>query len=305
MKRRRHIASPVATVALLAGLATGGPSAAADQLAFSVPNPLGAVQNRRVALDYAIYIGGFRMIDIALKARLDRADYRIGMDLKAVGFLNTIIDWEMTAWSEGSFESRRVVPVRAGHNSEWRGKHRRIRLDWSRGDGPPVVETVPKGGGDERSIVKEQDRIGVRDLAGAILSTLISVGIKDSCTHAEPVFDGRRRFDMKFEEVGRDRLEKTDFSPYEGEALRCSLEIERISGFRLRQSRYRWMSGGNRATVWLGRALPDAPPVLMRLEVETVFGPLRLHLVKAALDNGGVTLPAQQSKFHGKSGNSD
>ncbi len=43
----------------------------------------------------------------------------------------------------------------------------------------------------------------------------------------------------------------------------------------------------------------------MRLEVETVFGPLRLHLVKAALDNGGVTLPAQQSKFHGKSGNSD
>ncbi len=214
MKRRRHIASPVATVALLAGLATGGPSAAADQLAFSVPNPLGAVQNRRVALDYAIYIGGFRMIDIALKARLDRADYRIGMDLKAVGFLNTIIDWEMTAWSR----EFRVPPRGAGARRPQQRMAREASPHPARlveGRRPSRGRDSAEGGGDERSIVKEQDRIGVRDLAGAILSTLISVGIKDSCTHAEPVFDGRRRFDMKFEEVGRDRLEKNRLFPYE------------------------------------------------------------------------------------------
>ncbi len=294
MNLRRTIATLAASFALLAGPATGGAPVAAEELAFTVPNPLGAAQGRRVALEYAIYIGGFRMIDVSLNARLDKTDYRIGMDLKAVGFLNTVIDWEMSAWSEGGFDARQVVPVRAGHNSEWRGKKRRIRLDWNGGGGPPKVEAVPSADGDERSVVTQEDRVGARDLAGAILSTLLAVGLKDSCTHAEPVFDGRRRFNMTFEELGRDRLRKSDYSPFGGEAMRCSLKIERISGFHLRQSRYRWMSGGNRATVWLGRALPGAPPVLMRLEVETLFGPLRLHLASAKMDDGTVSLPAKR-----------
>jgi hypothetical protein len=202
--------------------------------------PTGAAEDRRRALDYTVYIGGFRVVDIALKAELADRAYRKNMDLKAQGLLNMILDRTMSANSSGKILGSKIVPVKAGYDSRWRGKQRRISLLYP-GSGPPTVESVPLATRDDRRIVRPEDRLGAPDLAGGILATLLAVGGADSCTHSEPVFDGRRRFDIVFDEVARDHLKPSDYSPFGGMALRCTLTIKRIAGFCLRQSRYRWM----------------------------------------------------------------
>lgn len=264
MKLRRYLVLSSILVALVfpgAAKSTGVDSATGD-------HPL--------ALDYAVYIGGFRVVDIALTAHLAERSYRVNMDLKADGLLNSFFNWSMSARSSGKIEDSKIVPLKAGHDSRWRGKERRIRLVY-RTMGPPEVEAFPVATDDERGIVLPEHRVGARDLAGGILATLLSIGGTDSCAHSEPVFDGRRRYDLVFEQVGRDRLKPTEYSPFGGDALRCTLRIRKIAGFRLKQSRSRWMSGGQ-VTVWIGRPFDGAPPVLVRMEMETAFGPLRAHL---------------------------
>jgi hypothetical protein len=276
MKACRHIILSL----VLAGLVFPGMASRAE--------PAGAADDPRLALDYTVYIGGFRVVDIGLKAELADRAYRINMDLKAQGLLHMILDWSMSANSSGQIQGGKIVPIEAGHDSRWRGKERRIRLLYP-GIGPPTVESVPPAKSDDRRVVRPEDRLGARDLAGGILATLLAVGGADSCTHTEPVFDGRRRFDIVFDEVARDQLKPSDYSPFGGMALRCTLTIKRIAGFRQKQSRYRWMSGG-KATVWIGRVFAGAPPVMVRMEMETAFGPLRAHLSGAARHPGGEIL---------------
>jgi hypothetical protein len=281
MMLHRTIRRVFAACSLLGALWSGQAAAEPSQLAALTPG------DRRVTLDYAVYIGGFRTIDIAFDARIGRGDYRLKMDLTAEGLLNWVLEWSMSAYSEGRFGDKGVIPVRAGHDSRWRGNMRRIRLDY-RGGGPPVTEIVPPPDEDDRRPVPVEARTGARDLAGAVLSTLFTVGATNGCTHSEPVFDGRRRFDLVFEQVGRERFVPGEYSPFRGEAVKCTLRIRRIAGFRLTTSRYRWMSTGQ-AVVWIGRPFPDAPPVPVRLEMDTMLGALRAHLTAAARHaDGGV-----------------
>jgi hypothetical protein len=44
------------------------------------------------------------------------------------------------------------------------------------------------------------------------------------------------------------------------------------------------------ATVWIGRVFAGASPVMVRMEMETAFGPLRAHLSGAARHPGGEIL---------------
>ena len=106
------------------------------------------------------------------------------------------------------------------------------------------------------------------------------------CSVREPVFDGRRRYNLVLKQLGQDHIQRNDYSPFSGPALRCSIEIERIAGYRrnFKPSKWRKTDG---ATIWIGRVFRNVPPVPVRMELETVLGALRAHLVRATLTEGG------------------
>ena len=243
------------------------------------PAALSAEAARALKLDYAIYVGGFRTIDINLDTTLRTDRYDIKLGLKGEGLLDWLFKWTMRASSEGKIERQEIVPRRAGHNSVWRGKKRSVRLVFpEKGFPTAVVTPAPKL--DDRKPVPMDVRLGTRDLAGAILSYLTTMSSKDSCVRSEPVFDGRRRYNLVFENQKKVSLRKNTYSPYSGSALRCSLRLEKIAGFRTKTSRSRWVSNGS-ARVWIAQIFEGAPPVLVRLEMDTGFGGLITHLVGA------------------------
>ena len=43
------------------------------------------------------------------------------------------------------------------------------------------------------------------------------------------VFDGKRRFDVIFEDQGRENLSKAEDFPFEGEAAKCSMYIDKLN----------------------------------------------------------------------------
>jgi len=256
--------------------------------------PARAAGGREVTLDYAVYIGGFETIRISFKTALGATDYRMKMALDGQGVLDWWFSWNMSAFSEGRLAGGAVVPVRAGADSAWNGKHRRTRLSYAGGGAPyaimpsAIIEPAPDD--DDRDVVPPDLRAGARDLAGAVLAGLSrldrNLDGSRGCAVREAVFDGRRRYDLVLDPLGQDFIRRNEYSPFSGPALRCAVKIERIAGFRRTVTPSRWRKSDG-ATLWIGRAFANFPPVPVRLELDTVLGGLRAYLVRATLNEGG------------------
>ena len=251
--------------------------------------PARAAEQRNVTLDYAVYIGGFETIKISFKTELGSADYRMKMALDGQGVLNWWFAWTMSAFSEGRLADGAVRPVRAGADSHFNGKRRLTRLSYS-GNGAPTTVIKPPANDDDRDVVFLELWVGARDLAGAVLAGMSRLdgrlGRDGRCDIGEAVFDGRRRYNLVLGHLGHDVLQKSEYSAFIGPALRCAVKIDRIAGFRRNPPKSKWRKSDG-ATLWIGQAFANFPPVPVRLELDTLWGALRAHLVQATLQEGG------------------
>ncbi len=262
-------------------------------IAFSPSTVL--ADGRHLALNYDIYVGGLRTLNISYDALLKQDEYDMKMALKGRGVLDWWFSWTMKAFSEGKVAEGAIVPVRAGADSSWSGKRRQTRITYV-SNGLPKVEITPTPeDAEKRPKVPAELRREARDLAGAVLAALTRVGRTGRCDVREPVFDGRRRYDLLLEHLGEDRLEASRYSPFAGPALRCRVSVDRIAGYREGEGQSRWRSK-DEATIWLGRPFEGSLPVPVQLEMDTVAGAMRAYLTDgtASADGRHLRLTAAQ-----------
>jgi hypothetical protein len=250
--------------------------------------PARAETERNLTLDYVVYIGGLETIRFSFDTQLRATGYKIKMALEGQGVLDWWFSWSVRAFSEGRLADGAVVPIRSGADSSWNGKRRHTRLRYM-GSKAPTVVIKPPADDDDRDVVPPELRSGARDPAGAILAGLSQLDRlldqSGTCTAREAVFDGRRRYNLVLDHLGQDVIERNDYSPFSGPALRCQVKIERIAGFRRNPKSMRWRRSEG-TTLWIGRVFANFPPVPVRMELETVFGGFRAYLVRATLTEG-------------------
>ena len=137
-------------------------------------------------------------------------------------------------------------------------------------------------------------RCGARDLAVAVLAGLSRLDeILDTNGRSdvgEAVFDGRWLYNLVLNHLGQDLMERNDYSPISGSALRCGVKIERIAWFRRNHSRRKWTKSDG-AKLWTGQAFANFPPVPERMELDTILGGFRKYLVRTTLNNGSRIRP--------------
>ena len=85
--------------------------------------------------------------------------------------------------------------------------------------------------------------------------------------------------------LGKETLKPSDYSAFSGPALRCSVKIEKIAGFKRKPTRTKWRKS-DEATLWVGQVFAKFPPVPVRIDMDTLVGGLRVHLVRATLKEG-------------------
>lgn len=257
--------------------------------------PVQAMENRRVTLDYAVYVGGWETIKVSFDTNFRPDAYHMKTALDGQGVLNWWFDWKMSAYSEGRLADGRAIPVRAGADSQWNGKHRQTRIFYPV-SGLPRVDITPPAKDDDRDPVPDALRAGTRDLSGAVLTLLSTIGRKGGCTLREPVFDGRRRFDLVMTQLERVQMLASEYSPFSGAAYKCSLKIDAIAGYkRNRENRRKWRTSDN-TTIWVGSVFDTVPPVPVRMQMDTVVGALIVHLVDAKLHVNGKIRPLSRPR---------
>jgi hypothetical protein len=265
-------------------------------LCISGASPVRADVPIDLTLEYEAYFGGMHVASARTQIYRDATTYHIEGKARARGLLDWYSDWKGQVSSRGQVEEGlKVEPNTHVNDGVWRGKERRNSLTFN----PDGTVDVTRDAPEEDDIVTPvpKDSIpGSIDPITAILSLSGLIQQGEQCQGTVPVYDGRRRYDMSVTPDGMRTFERNDYTVFSGEAMACRLEFDRIGGFREQTSNKYTKTAHNRL-VWVASPFPDTLPIPVRVEVDTDFGTLIVHLTAArfrdqevALDPGGDNL---------------
>jgi hypothetical protein len=230
-----------------------------------------------LALHYEIYYLAFPVISLDVTATRERATYRTTAELHTEGLLAAFASWSSTADVGGLIDGPLLRPTLYRVKSAYGDRRQRIEVDYDGGAVRDDVDGVLTDG--ERETVPDALKEGTVDpltAATAVADRLASTG---TCAGPVRVFDGLRRYDLLYDDLGDVELERSTRDPYRGSARHCRARIEPIAGFLRTGER-----AGERATAlstWLAPPLPGLRPIAVRMDLEGHRGTLHVHLARA------------------------
>lgn len=239
-------------------------------------------------LEYEAYFGGFHVASGRTSIALKEEGYTITGKARARGLLDWYSGWQGKAVSKGRIGADGAVqPVIHDNGGVWRGSTRRNALVF-KPDGSVDVEQESPPDPNKLTPIPPASIPGTVDPISAILFLAGVIEKGGDCNGSIPIYDGRRRYDLSVT-AGETRVfEKNDYTIFSGEAMACEVEFRKIGGFRKEQSKYSRTARDR--TVWVARPLPDAPPIPVRVDVETDFGQLVVHLTAARHGGNEIAL---------------
>jgi hypothetical protein len=263
--------------------------ALASAVSLSAPaRAVEATAARTLDLTYDVYLGGLHIftLDVAMTLRPDR--YRVSAEGQTEGMVGWLYAWDVKLAAEGLERNDRIEPLRYVTNSAWQGTRRTVDLGFAEGGRYALERTPPpepdpdiEGGLPE---TLPEGTVDPLSLAVAASRTLAETG---RCNQTVPVFDGQRRYDLTLRHVDEATLPPSDYSIYQGRAVRCTVSMKRISGFRKSwKSKRQWDAPSSAPTIWVAAIRPDLPPVPVRYDGAIALGNIVIHLTRADVHAG-------------------
>jgi hypothetical protein len=258
------------------------PSANAEETQATYGRPIEPMR-----LDYTIYAGGLRALSLDLRLATDPPAYRLQSQVRTTGFLADLVPFVLEAVALGALTPDGPRPDRYVTANRWRDRDiRRVVMNY--GDSAtPGVTAEPSPQKDDRSVVPEAKRRATVDPLTGIFDLLLARGA--GCAGTAEIFDGRRRYDISAATGGSKRVDPGSYGVYSGTATLCRLSVETIGGFWNRfDERKRYPDA---VRVYLADAVEGAPPVPVRIEMDTGYANIIGHLTGISR-NGRASLPA-------------
>ncbi|MCP1336167.1 DUF3108 domain-containing protein [Futiania mangrovi] len=187
----------------------------------------------RVALGYEMNVGGFRVGDLSVEAKLTADRYHAGVQMNSRGLIGALYDAQVDATANGLRGSDGTLqPTRFERTLNDGGAPEILRIGFA-GDLPVAVEREPDEGEDVFRMGPE-DRRASLDPASALVALMLPAGA-NPCDRRIPVFDGKRRYDFVLAPLDPD-APAAGATPSDTEGLvACRAQYERMAGFSAKQ----------------------------------------------------------------------
>ncbi|WP_247875762.1 DUF3108 domain-containing protein [Azospirillum sp. TSH100] len=242
-----------------------------------------------VKVTYRVFVGGVTALDVDATLDVAGDHYRVAVSAVTGGTIGRLFNWRSDSQSDGNVHGDDLRPTSHRQTSLLRGEPRNVTLTYGpQGDVSTSVTPPPET--DDREPVPPALQRDTLDPLTAVLDLLFAVGASQSCDRSLPVFDGRRRYDMVFSEVGRRIVDPSRYSIFSGVAQQCRVTYKPVAGYARSSSGGRFWQRNNPAdrppvNLWLAPVAAGYPPLPVRLETDSDFGSVVVHLT-------GVTPPA-------------
>lgn len=265
------------------GATTAGPAAATKPVAEPAAGPKRAPEPA-LQLQYDVYFSLIRLVTIESRSTVEPDVYNLESRMETVGLISTFFPWTYRSEVHGRITDRQLRPDVFNSHSEIRDSVQQVSLRYGE-SGPLVDEITPF----DASVLGQEftrDEVPASLLTGTIdpLTEIASVTQQlargEGCAGVRSVFDGLRRYDVVYEDLGETELEGSSYDAYEGRARQCRSQIKPIAGFwKPKEEKGESITS---ITAWMMPPRPGADPVPVRIAVEGARGTLSIHLTKVS-----------------------
>jgi len=243
---------------------------------------------KKLGLQYDVYAGGFKALNASLEMDLTKKAYDIGLDAKTQGFIGSMFPWNASYSTSGHSEKGVLIPTVSTSRSAWKDSVKTTEMSYSpKGE---LLKTTTQAG-DKTTVDRDINKNLSSDAVDVLTGTLLimqNAKNTQKCEGSFPVFDGKRRFNITLKDDGHEVLEKSKYSSFSGEALRCTLKVDPVAGFNAKDQKRGWMAVQNHTearhklpTIWLARIEDKGPIVPVRVEIASEYGAVVAHLSSA------------------------
>ena len=97
-------------------------------------------------------------------------------------------------------------------------------------NGKPIYRISTKNSSDKKKVelLPPPDNIHTTDLQTVLAEIITQYTKMNFCNARMHVFDGKKNFDIVFNDEGKDILSENTYSPYQGEAVKCSFYADAL-----------------------------------------------------------------------------
>ena len=243
---------------------------------------------RTVDLTYDVYLGGLHIFTFDVDMALQPDRYRVTAEGGTQGMVGWLYEWQTRLAAEGLDRNGRIEPQRYDVESNWQGNLRTVQLGFAEEGRYALQQTPPpEPDPDIDGALPDSLPDGIVDPLSLALAASRALQESGRCDQTVPVFDGRRRYDLTLRHIDVATLPPSEYSIYQGPAVRCSFSMKRISGFRKSWSSKRQPDDRSSApTIWVAPIRQDLPPVPVRYDGAIALGNIVIHLTKAQVRSG-------------------
>lgn len=225
-----------------------------------------------LTLSYLVAWGHVTLAEAEVSYRQSGSRYHLVGSGRTRGLLDLLFSWRGRAETEGVVKAGGRQSLVHQHEGTSKKKTRWTRVAWN-GAAPPETEARPPADPAKVTPVPAASTRGTSDPFTVLLSVLDRLAATGRCDAEAKVWDGRRRYDLSVTHLGVEDLAADRPWAYEGEAIRCALDYERIGGFWREAPGWRDPDDDApiRRVIWAAEIAPDRW-VLVRAEMETRYG---------------------------------
>lgn len=234
-------------------------------------------------LRYDVYYSLLRLMTIESRSLVAPDVYSLQSRMETVGVIGVLFPWTYRSEVHGRIRGAQLAPDVFHSRSEFRDFVQQVSLRY--GEDGPVGEVSPfrldiLGDGYTRDEVPPEMRAGTIDPLTEIAALARQLARGEGCAGVRRVFDGLRRYDIVYEDLGETELEESSYDAYAGRARQCRSRLVPLAGF-FKPKDDEERDSLTAVTAWLMPPLPDVAPAPVRLLVEGRRGSLWIHLREA------------------------
>ena len=159
---------------------------------------------------------------------VDSTKYAVHSHLYTMGLFDALYRFIAKYATSGRIEKNQMKTEHYSYEAQSRFNKRTKKVLYSN-DGVPLKSISTKNGKEREKQIKIRDDVNnttdLQSVFAAMARQYLQTG---NCKSVRKVFDSKRRYDVIFQDLGADWLEKDERSPYFGKALKCSMSIDRL-----------------------------------------------------------------------------
>ncbi len=184
-----------------------------------------------VSLSYVVYFSFVPALDVTTSIETSGDRYHVQARVEPQPWISWALPWIANSEAKGRMGADGVItPESYRSEGTWGTRKREMAFTFAE-DGALKLGPEPPKPEEGREAVPEDLLKRVLDPVSAVMAMLDPARPgKPGCAPVVPVYDGRRRFDIRAERQPDANLEAASYTAYSGSAVVCQLRFKSLAG---------------------------------------------------------------------------